>query len=281
MKKHIPTYYMIYSVIAFSIMYVIVTYLNKFSVYQIVFFRAIGTLSLTMHLIFKKKIPILGNNKKLLLLRGILGVFSMTLFFLSIKYLGVGVSVSIRYLSPLFATIFALIFLKEKVKPIQWFLILLALLGVFLINGFEQNISSIGILFALLSAITVGLIFVITSKIGNSENPLVIVNYFMFLTLIFGASTSFNYWINPNLKELFLLLLSGVFGFIALFYMTKSFQNSKINIVAPIKYLELIFAVMIGFFYFGERYTILTFLGIFLILVGIISNFYFRIKPSS
>jgi drug/metabolite transporter (DMT)-like permease len=281
MKKHIPTYYMIYSVIAFSIMYVIVTYLNKFSVYQIVFFRAIGTLSLTMPLIFKKKIPILGNNKKLLLLRGILGVFSMTLFFLSIKYLGVGVSVSIRYLSPLFATFFALIFLKEKVKPIQWFLILLALLGVFLINGFEQNISSIGILFALLSAITVGLIFVITSKIGNSENPLVIVNYFMFLTLIFGASTSFNYWINPNLKELFLLLLSGVFGFIAVFYMTKSFQNSKINIVAPIKYLEVIFAVMIGFFYFGERYTVLTFLGIFLILVGIISNFYFRIKSSS
>ena len=55
MKKHIPTYYMIYSVIAFSIMYIIVTYLNKFSVYQIVFFRAIGTLSLTMPLILKKK----------------------------------------------------------------------------------------------------------------------------------------------------------------------------------------------------------------------------------
>ncbi|MDB9894017.1 DMT family transporter [Flavobacteriaceae bacterium] len=272
---------MVYSVVSFSIMYFIVTYLNRFSVYQIVFFRAIATLSLTTPLILKQKIPILGNNKRLLLLRAILGVLSMTLFFLSIKYLGIGVSVSIRYLSPLFATIFALFFLKEKVKPIQWVLILLALLGVFLINGFEQNISSIGILFALLSAITVGLIFVITSKIGNSESPLVIVNYFMFLTLIFGASTSFNYWINPNLKELFLLLSSGVFGFIAVFYMTKSFQNSKINIVAPIKYLEVIISVIIGFFYFGERYTAWTFLGISLILVSIINNLYFRIKPSS
>ena len=116
----------------------------------------------------------------------------MTLFFQSIKYLGVGVSVSIRYLSPLFATIFALIFLKEKVKLIQWFFILLALLGVYFVKGFEQNIFSVGILFALLSAISVGLIFVITSKIGNSENSLVIVNYFMFLTLIFGALTSFS-----------------------------------------------------------------------------------------
>jgi len=281
MKNNLPIYYMIYSVIAFTIMYTIVTSLNRFSVYQIVFFRAIGTLSLTIPLILKQKIPILGNNKKLLLLRAILGVFSMTLFFQSIKYLGVGISVSIRYLSPLFATIFALIFLKEKVKLIQWFFILLALLGVFLINGFEQNISSVGILFALLSAITVGLIFVITSKIGNSENTLVIVNYFMILTLIFGASTSFNYWINPDLKELFLLLLSGVFGFIAVFYMTKSFQNIKINIVAPIKYLEVVFAVIIGFFYFGERYTVWTFLGILLILVSIINSFYFRNKSSS
>jgi drug/metabolite transporter (DMT)-like permease len=281
MKQNQSIYFMVYSVVSFSIMYFIVTYLNRFSVYQIVFFRAIATLSLTTPLILKQKIPILGNNKRLLLLRAILGVFSMTLFFLSIKYLGIGVSVSIRYLSPLFATIFALFFLKEKVKPIQWVLILLALLGVFLINGFEQNISSIGILFALLSAISVGLIFVITSKIGNSENSLVIVNYFMFFTLIFGAFTSFSYWIIPNLKELLLLLFSGVFGFIGVFYMTKSFQNSKVNLVAPIKYLEVILAIIIGFFYFDENYTIYTLIGVILILIGIFCNFYFRSKSPS
>jgi drug/metabolite transporter (DMT)-like permease len=280
-KNNLPFYYMIYSVIAFSIMYTIVTYLNRFSVYQILFFRAIGSLSLIIPLILIKKTPILGNNKRLLLFRAILGVFSMTFFFLSIKYLGVGVSVSIRYLSPIFGTIFALIFLKEKVKLIQWGFILIALLGVYLVKGFEQNISSIGILFALLSAISIGVIFVITSKIGNSESSLVIVNYFMFLTLIFGALTSFSYWVNPNLKELVLLLFSGVFGFVGVFYMTKSFQNSKVNIVAPIKYLEVILAIIIGFFYFKESYTIFTILGVILILIGIFCNFYFGSKSSS
>ena len=93
MKLNHTIYFMVYSVIAFSIMYIIVTSLNRFSVYQIVFFRAIGSLSLTIPLILKQKIPILGNNKKILLLRAILGVFSMTLFFQSIKYLGVGISV--------------------------------------------------------------------------------------------------------------------------------------------------------------------------------------------
>ena len=55
MKSYMPIYYMIYSVIAFSIMYIIVTYLNRFSVYQILFFRAIGSLCLIIPLIFKKK----------------------------------------------------------------------------------------------------------------------------------------------------------------------------------------------------------------------------------
>jgi len=269
---------MIFSVIAFSIMYIIITYLNRFSVFQILFFRSIGSLIITIPLIKIKKIPVLGNNKKILLLRAILGVFSMTLFFSSIKYIGVGMSVSIRYLSPIFATIFALIFLKEKVKLIQWFFILLTLLGVYFIKGFEQSISSTGILFAILSAISIGLIFVITSKIGDSENSLVIVNYFMFLTFIFGALTSFSYWVTPNLKEFLLLLFSGIFGFIGIFYMTKSFQKSKVFLVAPLKYTEVIFAIIIGYFYFEESYSIYTFIGVLLILVGILCNFYFRSK---
>jgi drug/metabolite transporter (DMT)-like permease len=280
MKSYMPIYHMIYSVIAFSIMYVIVAYLKKFTVYQIVFFRAIGTLSLAIPLTLIQKVPILGNNKLLLLFRGVLGVFSMILFFQSIKFLGLGLSVSIRYLSPLFACVFAIFFLDEKVKPIQWLFILIALIGVFLINGFDQNISTIGLLFALLSSISVGFIYVITSKIGNSESSLVIVNYFMILSLTFGGLMSLNYWVQPSLKELILLLLSGVFGFFAIFFMTKSFQNSKINIVAPIKYLEVFLAVTIGFFYFDEKYTIWSLVGILFILFGVIYNFYFKIKSS-
>ena len=63
--------------------------------------------------------------------------------------------------------------------------------------------------------------------------------------------------------------------------MTKSFQNSKVNLVAPIKYLEVILAIIIGFFYFNENYTIFTLAGVMLILIGIVSNFYFSFKSPS
>ena len=79
---------MIFSVIAFAIMNAFVKYLSTFHVYQIVFFRSIGTLAFTIPLIITYKIPVLGTHKKLLLLRGFLGVFSLVFFFQSLNFPG-------------------------------------------------------------------------------------------------------------------------------------------------------------------------------------------------
>ena len=76
---------MIFSVIAFAVMNAIVKYLTAYNVYQIVFFRAIGTLAFTIPLIITYKIPVLGTHKKLLLLICFLGVISLIFFFQSLK----------------------------------------------------------------------------------------------------------------------------------------------------------------------------------------------------
>ena len=81
MKQNQSIYFMVYSVIATSLMYAIIKYLKDFSVYQIIFFRAIVTLAFTTPLILISKIKILGNNKLILLFRGFLGLISMVFFF--------------------------------------------------------------------------------------------------------------------------------------------------------------------------------------------------------
>jgi len=102
MKYNKAIFFMILSVLAFAIMNAIVKYLTTFGVYQIVFFRSVGTLAFTVPLILKYKIPILGNNKKLLFIRGLIGVISLTTFFEALNYLAVGTAVSLRYTSPIF-----------------------------------------------------------------------------------------------------------------------------------------------------------------------------------
>lgn len=268
--------FMILSAFSFTLLNVLVKSLHHFSVYQIVFFRSLGTLVFTIPLIFKHKVSIFGKNKKLLLIRGATGVVSLTCFFQSLNYLDVGTAVSLRYTSPIFAAIFALFFLKEKIKPLQWFLFFLALLGVLILKGFGTNVSSIGLFFILLSALSLGLIFVIIRKIGTTENPLVIINYFMVMTFIFGGIMSINKWKNPNIEELIILLSLGVFGYIGQLYMTKAFQSQETSVIAPLKYLEVVFTIIIGVFWFEEVYNLYTLLGVFLILLGLIYNIYIK-----
>lgn len=57
---------MIISALAFALLNVFVKSLKHFSVYQIVFFRSVGTLFFTIPLLIRKKIPVFGNKKNYL-----------------------------------------------------------------------------------------------------------------------------------------------------------------------------------------------------------------------
>lgn len=270
--------YMLISTLAFSCMNSTVKYLSEVNTYQIVFFRSLGSLFFTFGFLLKNKIPILGKNNKLLISRAIVGTTSMMLFFMSVKYLSIGTAVSIRYIAPIFTAIFAVILLKEKIKPLQWMFFLISLLGVFVLKGFDNQLNTIGLILVLLASVLSGLVYIIISKIGKSEHPIVIVNYFMVFATVLGGVLSINNWVNPKGYELPFLMMLGVFGYFGQVYMTKAFQTASTNIVAPIKYFEVIYTATFGVFLFGEIYTFYSFLGIFLIIGGLIMNIWYKSK---
>ena len=140
----------------------------------------------------------------------------------------------------------------------------------------NTNVNAIGLVLIMLSAFFLGLIFVLIRKIGDSEHPLVIINYFMVMAFVFGGVMSFNHWKQPNGMEWILFLSLGVFGYVGQLYLTKALQSQETNVIAPIKYLEVVFMIAIGAFWFDEIYTIWTLLGVFLILFGLIYNVYLK-----
>lgn len=264
---------MLISALAFALLNVFVKSLDQFNVYQIVFFRSIGSLVFTIPFLIHYKIPVLGKKRFLLVSRGIVGFVAMTLFFASLKHLSMGSAVSIRYVAPIFATLFALVLLKEKVKYLQWFCFAIAFSGVLILKGFDANMEGLGLLYAVLSALFTGLVFIIIRKIGNSDHPIVVVNYFMIIAAFFGGVLAISEWTNPTGIEWVLLLSLGVFGYFGQYYMTKAFQMSEINQVAPLKYVEVIFTMIIGAIWLDETYAMISLLGILLILIGLILNF--------
>lgn len=263
---------MIVSALAFTFMNLTVKYLIHMSAPQIVFFRSAGSLFFTFGVLIPKSINIIGNNPKLLILRALFGVVAMSLFFESMKYLPAGTAVSLRYLSPIFAAIFAAVILKEKIKSVQWFLFLVAFSGVLILRGFDSTISIHGLTLILLASLFSGLVYIVISKIGTTEHPVVVVNYFMIIATLIGGVLSINNWINPIGIEWILLLSLGVYGYFGQLYMTKAFQIAKANQVAPFKYIEVIFTLLLGVLWFGDIYTIWSVIGIILIISALILN---------
>lgn len=269
---------MILSTIAFTGMNALIKYLTIYSAYQLVFFRSLGSLFFTFGFLLHRRIPIFGTHRKLLITRAVFGTISMLLFFMAVHYMPIGSAVALRYVAPIFAAIFAILILKEKVKPIQWLFFLFSFFGVLVLKGFEGSIPTIGLVLVLLASVFSGLVYIIIRKIGQREHPVVIVNYFMCIATFIGGVLSIFFWITPPLTDLMLLLSLGVFGFFGQLFMTKAFQMAETSIIAPIKYVEVVFAIIAGVGFLGETYTIWSFVGMAMIISGVLLNIWYKKK---
>ena len=272
MNKWAAVRYMMISTLAFTILNAIVKYLDGFPAIELVFFRSVGSSAMCFAYLLKNRIPILGNERKWLALRAMVGTVAISFFFLAIHHLPFGPVVALRYLSPVFAAIFAVLLLKEKVQPIQVLFFMMAIGGVGLIKGFTLDVGGIGLVYILIAAVFGGLVYVLIRRIGHRDHPLVIVNYFMFTGTVVGGIISFFSWKTPQGIEWLILGSMSVLGFFAQLYMTKALQIAPTSRVAPLKYLEVIYALIIGFVWFGDSYSWLGLLGIGLIIGGMYLN---------
>ncbi|QWX84944.1 DMT family transporter [Cellulophaga sp. HaHaR_3_176] len=273
--------FMVLSTLSFTFMNSFVKYLSHLPAYELVFFRSLGTLILTMSYLKYHKISMLGTKRKLLLLRSLAGVTSMTLYFLSLKYLTLGTAVSLRYIAPIFAAVFAVFILKEKVKPIQWLFFAFAFCGVLILKGFDGATDGFGLFLVILSAFFSGFVYITLNMIGKSEHPVVVVNFFMFVATVVGGVLSIFTWKSPQGIEWLLLSCMGVFGYFGQLYMTKAFQSASTTQAAPLKYIEVLFAVTVGLIWFKEVYTLWSLLGIVMIVCGLALNALYKGKKKA
>jgi len=265
--------YMMIATFAFSVMGALIKQVNDINVVQIIFFRTSISALMSTATLLREGQSLVGKRQKLLILRAIIGLISMTLFFITIQRIPFGASVTLRYLAPFFSIILAVWLLNEKANWQQWGLFVLALVGVFLLKGFDTRIDNLSLLYSILSAIFAAGVYVTIKKIGTSEHPLVIVNYFMSLAAIVSGVALYSYWEPITLPVLSILLLIGTTGFFGQKFMTLSLQQESLVNVAPFKYLELVYAFILGFIFFGESYSILSIVGICLIITSFMGNF--------
>ena len=262
---------MLIATFAFAWMNLMAKYLQGFHPIQVVFFRAIGTFVFIFPFMLYKKIPIIGSHVAWLSLRGLLSFLSLALFFKVVQDIPLGSAVALRYTAPIFSVILAFFLLKEHVKFWQWMCLLLAVVGAFIMKGVDVRIDTYSFIFIMLSALLVGAVFVIVRYLGDKENHLTIINYFMVFSII-GSLLFIHKWRMPVGIEWLWISLIGTLGLIGQVFLTKALQMAEATIIAPLKYMELVYALLFGFVLFGEAYGLWPIVGMALVVCGIFFN---------
>lgn len=190
---------------------------------------------------------------------------------------GASVSTVIQCNAPVFVTIMAWIIFKEALTKRKIIAVALAVIGTVLISGIlgmsAIQISSLGVVAALFSAIFYGSFSLFGKKLTGDYNPWTILLYifgFASLTLLpfqlFNPSP-FPYQAPALFYFIGLILIATISGF-AIY--TTALAHMQASIAAITATSEVVFAAVLAYFILGERMDVWQILGAVLIVIGVI-----------
>lgn len=252
---------------------------QSYPAHELVLARSIVSFVISLFIIKQRKIPVFGNNKKWLIIRGVAGMIALTIFFYTVHYLPLAVAVTVQYLAPIFTIIFAMILLKEKVRSLQWVFISMTFLGVLLITlsggdpeaGYGE-FSSLWIGLGLFSAVLSGVAYTAIMKLKTTDAPITIVFYFPMISIPFMALMCLFDFTMPHGIEWLYLLLIGIFTQCAQITMTRALHQGAASTIIPFQYLGAIYAFLVGYLLFEETLSNMIEIGIVLVVSGVVIN---------
>ena len=267
---------MVVSVFFFSCMGLMVKLVSHIPSTQVVFFRSVVSISLSFWLLQRQGVSVWGTLSKYLILRGLFGAGALILFYETLQQIPLASAVTIGILAPIFTTILGIFIAREKVKPVQWLFFLLAFVGVVMVQGFDPRVPWFYLIIGVVATLFSGLAQNFVRKINTQEHPLVIIFYFPLITTPLSGAYSFFHWVPPQGWDWAILITIGLFTQFAQFFMTKSIQLEELSKVSIIRYLSIVYALIFGYIFFDETYSLLAYAGMGLAILGVVANVWYK-----
>lgn len=264
--------YMLIATFVFTLMKVFVKLVPHIPAIEIILFRSIISFGISLFFLKRQKVVVWGNNRKVLLGRGLAGAIALMIYFSLLQQIPLATASTLIYLSPIFTTVIGIFLVNEKIKPIQFAFFGLSFLGILVIQGFDPRIDFIHLIMGIMAAFFMGLAYNFIRRLKTSEHPLVIIFYFPLVMLPISTIWSAMVWVQPIGYDWLVLIAVGVCTQIAQFFMTKSYQHEELNRVSILSYISIVYSLVFGYFLFDESYDWVVYGGMVLVLLGVICN---------
>ena len=266
---------MIISALSFSIMAAIVK-ATYHSVVVKAFSRQVFSCIIVLAIIFinNNRIIPLKKNRIKLILRCLFGTLGIYLYFYSIDNLLLANASMLTRLSPFFVTLFAFSILKETVNSLSWLMFIPMIIGCGFIIKPNTDLFHLASIFAILSACSASLAYIMIKLISKEESAYTIIFWFTLISsVIYFIIAKEELLILDEIQYLSLAMI-GLFGVVGQIGLTFSYQLTKASHVAPYSYFYIIFSGLLGYYIWNEIPDILSIAGYCLISI----SFYYLMR---
>ena len=272
---------MLTSVVLYTTANLCVKELSHLGTFQLVFLRSAVSLVLCIAYLKRAGISLFGNNKRWLVLRGLMGIIGLSGFFHTVRHIPLASATVIQYFSPVFTVLLALMFMKERVHKWQWFFLGSALVGIVMVKGFDPRVSWGMWGLGLMSACCAAVAYLATMKCRDTDHPVGVVIWFHLLAVPIMGTLSWGEWTPMAETDWGLAMAIGVLSIAAQVLMTVALHNEEAGMVMPFKYLGAVLALAIGWWGYGEAMSTLSLIGMALVVLSISANTVLKARWSS
>ena len=248
-----------------------------------VFFRNIVTLILSFILIMRSGGSLFGTkkNQPLLFVRSAFSFLGLITQFYAVAHANQGDVSTMMKLSPFMITLWAAIFLKEKIRKVQVPALLIAFLGAAFVANPAFNSNLFPLFMAFLCAFFSSVSYTLLAYFKNKVDGMTIIMHFSTFCVLACIPFMIFDFVMPTFKELLLLLLIGVFGGFGQIALTYAYRLATAAEISIYNYSGIVFSIILGYVFLGEVLDVTSVIGCALVIIAALITYIFSGKKAA
>lgn len=207
----------------------------------------------------------------ILTMRVITGHIGIMFWFLSVAHTSLGQATALFQSSAIFVTVLSPLILREKVGIYRGSAVLMGLIGIVMITNPFGDALNIGSLYGLGSALAGAFLVVVLRMLGRTEEPVSVALWHNIIgVIIYPVAVIFMVemdvlvmMISNHLGALFLLGFAATFVQIGF---TSAYRHGEAAALAPIRYLSVPMAAILGYFIWSEDLSMVEITGMVIVV---------------
>lgn len=234
--------------------------------FVIAFYRNLFGLIAVLPLVYRIGMSGLRTSRALLnLLRSVTGIIAMLTWFYGLATVPTAEATALSFTAAIFSALAAFVFLGEKMRLRRWVAIFGGFIGVVVVLQPNSENFNPNMFFILLSCVFWGVSVTIVKSLTRTDSSTSIVAWMAILLTVMSLPPALLFWQWPDPPDLLLLGVMGMLGTLGHLWMAKALSLADTTAVMSIDFMRLIWAALIGVFFFGDDFDASTLVGAIII----------------